>query len=94
MKRRNFVQSVALSSIGAPLVLKNFKFGTVTEDLFKTSRAAEDRVLVLIRLNGGNDGLSTLVPLDQYANLAMQRPIILIPQNQFLRIFRSSRSFK
>lgn len=86
MKRRNFVQSVALSSIGVPLVLKNFKFGAVTEDLFKTSRSAEDRVLVIIRLNGGNDGLSTLVPLDQYANLSIQRSNILIPQNQLLTI--------
>jgi uncharacterized protein (DUF1501 family) len=86
MKRRNFVQSVALSSIGAPLVLKNFKFGAVTEDLFKSSKSAGDRVLVIIRMNGGNDGLSTLVPLDQYANLAIQRPNILIPENQLLTI--------
>lgn len=86
MKRRNFVQSVALSSIGAPLILKNFRFGAVTEDLFKTSRAAEDRVLVIIRLNGGNDGLNTLIPLDQYANLTIQRQNILIPQNQLLTI--------
>lgn len=86
MKRRNFVQSVALSSIGAPLILKNFRFGAVTEDLFKTSRAAEDRVLVIIRMNGGNDGLNTLVPLDQYANLTIQRSNVLIPQNQLLTI--------
>ncbi|WP_341899683.1 DUF1501 domain-containing protein [Fluviicola taffensis] len=86
MKRRNFVQSVALSSIGVPLVLKNFKFGAVTEDLFETSKSAQDRVLVIIRLNGGNDGLNTLVPLDQYANLSIQRSNILIPQNQLLTI--------
>lgn len=86
MKRRNFVQSVALSSIGVPLVLKNFKFGAVTENLFETSKSAEDRVLVIIRLNGGNDGLNTLVPLDQYSNLSIQRSNILIPQNQLLTI--------
>lgn len=86
MKRRNFVQTVALSSIGVPLVLKDFNFGAVTKDLFKTSRAAEDRVLVILRLNGGNDGLNTLIPLDQYSNLAVQRSNILIPQNQLLNI--------
>jgi uncharacterized protein (DUF1501 family) len=86
MKRRNFVQSVALSSIGAPLILKNFNFGAVSKELFETSKSAEDRVLVLVRLNGGNDGLSTLFPLDSYDNLALQRSNIIIPENQLLNI--------
>lgn len=84
MKRRNFIQSVALSSIGAPLILKDFKFGAITKQLFETSRGAEDRVLVLIRLNGGNDGLGTLFPLDQYDNLQGQRSNIIIPENQLI----------
>ena len=86
MKRRNFVQSVALSSIGAPLVLKDFKFGAVTKQLFETAKSAEDRVLVLVRLNGGNDGLNTLIPLDQYDNLVIQRPNVIIPDTQVLGI--------
>lgn len=86
MKRRSFVQSVALSSIGAPLLLKDFKFGAITKQLFKTSRDAEDRVLVLLRLNGGNDGLNTIFPLDQYDNLVIQRSNILIPENQLITI--------
>lgn len=84
MKRRSFIQSVALSSIGAPLLLKDFKFGAITKELFKTTRSAEDHVLVLIRLNGGNDGLNTLIPLDQYDNLMIQRPNIILPENQLL----------
>ncbi len=86
MKRRSFVQSVALTSIGAPLILKRFNYGTVTKELFKTSKSAEDRVLILVRLNGGNDGLNTLIPLDQYDNLAIQRPNIIIPENQLLAL--------
>lgn len=86
MKRRNFVQAMALSSIGAPLIMKNFKFGAVTDDLFGVPKSVEDRVLVIIRLNGGNDGLGTLVPIDQYANLNIQRPNIIIPENQLLNI--------
>jgi uncharacterized protein (DUF1501 family) len=86
MKRRNFVQAMALSSIGAPLIMKNFKFGAVTDELFGVPKSVEDRVLVIIRLNGGNDGLGTLVPIDQYANLNIQRPNILIPENQLLNI--------
>lgn len=86
MKRRGFVKSVALSSVAAPLVMKDFNFSALTKKLFNTPKSTEDRVLVIIRLNGGNDGLSTLVPLDQYANLAIQRSNILIPQNQLLSI--------
>ncbi len=86
MKRRNFVKAVALSSIGAPLVLKNFSFGAVSKQLFKTSKNAEDRVFVIIRLNGGNDGLNTLIPLDQYDNLAIQRPNIILNESSLLNI--------
>lgn len=86
MKRRKFVQSMALSSIGIPLVLKNFKFEALTEDLFSVPKSVEDRVLVMIRLNGGNDGLNTLVPVDQFDNLMIQRPNIMIPENQLLSI--------
>ncbi len=86
MKRRNFLQSVGLASVGAPLLLKNFNFGTVSKELFKTAKSLEDRVLVLVRMNGGNDGLSTVIPLDQYDNLVIQRSNVLIPENQLLNI--------
>jgi uncharacterized protein (DUF1501 family) len=43
-----------------------------------------DHVLVLIQLNGGNDGLNTVIPLDQYSNLSAARSNILIPDTQVL----------
>lgn len=86
MKRRNFVQSVGLASVGTPILLKNFNFGTVSKELFKVSKSAEDRVLILVRMNGGNDGLNTVIPLDQYDNLVIQRENIIIPENQLLGI--------
>ena len=39
----------------------------------------EDRVLVLIQLKGGNDGVNTLVPIAQYDAYANLRPVIKIP---------------
>ena len=41
----------------------------------------EDRVLVVIHLNGANDGLNTLVPLAQYDAYANARPTLKINQS-------------
>ena len=40
-----------------------------------------DRVLVLVYLDGGNDGLNTVVPLDQMSNLSAARPHVILPEN-------------
>jgi len=84
MKRRKFLKNVGLTTAGLPLVIDNMKYEAIQKKLFNFSKSAEDRVLVIIRLNGGNDGLNTIVPLDQYDNLMIQRPNILIPENQLL----------
>ncbi|HIP31478.1 MAG TPA: DUF1501 domain-containing protein [Crocinitomicaceae bacterium] len=84
MKRRNFVKNMALASAGVPILLNELKFQSVAKRLFSVSGAADDRVLVIIRLNGGNDGLNMVIPRDQYANLTIQRNNILIPENSVL----------
>ncbi len=86
MKRRNFVKSLALASAGTPILLNEMKFQSIGKQLFNVAKSAEDRVLVIIRLNGGNDGLNTVIPRDQYSNLAIQRNNILIPENQVLSL--------
>lgn len=43
-------------------------------------------MLVLIQLNGGNDGLNTIIPLDKYDILGNVRSNIIIPENQLLNV--------
>lgn len=52
--------------------------------LFDEIDPDNDRVLVLIQLNGGNDGLNTIIPLDQYDTLANLRSNIIIPEGNVL----------
>lgn len=50
-----------------------------------------DRVLVLIFLNGGNDGLNTVVPLDQLDTMNHLRPHVILPENRLLRLTGETR---
>ena len=86
MKRRDFLKNASLASLSLPFVSNGFSMQAISKELFEYSKNAEDRVLVLIRMNGGNDGLNMVFPIDQYANLMVQRPNILIPQNQLLNL--------
>ena len=46
----------------------------------------EGRVVVLIQLNGGNDGLNTVIPLGQYDAYHAARANIAIPENKVLHL--------
>ncbi len=84
MKRRNFVKNLALASVGTPILLNEMKFQTIGKKLFDVAKSAEDRVLVIIRLNGGNDGINTVIPRDQYTEMTIQRSNVLIPETSVL----------
>jgi len=84
MKRRDFVKNIGLASLSAPFVVNNISFQAIQKKLFDIPKSSDDHVLVIIRLNGGNDGLNTVFPIDQYDHLLIQRPNILIPENQII----------
>ena len=77
---------MATSFSALPLVLKGQNLYALGRNLFLESLTSlhPDRILVLVQLNGGNDGLNTLIPLDQYSNLTKARSNILIPENKVL----------
>ena len=85
MKRRAFLQTG--SAISLPILINGTSLGFLPRSaFFNFLEEDSDRVLVLVQLNGGNDGLNTVIPVDQYTNLAQVRQNILIPENQVLPI--------
>lgn len=71
--------------ISLPIVLNGFRLSAMPrQSIFNSINEDSDRVLVLIQLNGGNDGLNTVLPLDQYSRLAAVRSNILLPENSLL----------
>ena len=84
MKRRSFLKNGALASLSLPFVQNGFSMQAIAKKLFEVPKSAEDKVLILIRMNGGNDGLNMVFPRDQYAELVVQRSNILVPENQIL----------
>lgn len=87
MKRRNFLKNMT-ASVALPSVLSGFGVRAYATSPFSPLLNAlttdTDHVLVLIQLAGGNDGLNTVVPLDQYAQLYNGRPQVILPENAVL----------
>ncbi len=85
MKRRNFLQTAAV--LGLPTVVPIAGLSAKKSSLFTSLIAPEsDRVLVVVHLFGGNDGLNTVIPLDQYDGLTSVRPLLYIEKKQALKV--------
>ena len=79
MKRRNFIKlSAAASAIG----LTPFELQAALKSIvpFEDCPNVSNRKLILINLAGANDGLNTIVPLNQYSTYSNLRPTIKVPE--------------
>ena len=87
MKRRSFLHKSAHYAAGLSLFGK-LAPGSSSYPLtpFLSMNPDNDKVLVIIFLNGGNDGLNTVVPLNQYDILNQLRPHVILPEQKILNI--------
>lgn len=82
MKRRSFISMLGAGA-ALPMALSGMKVTAFSRSPLLDILArveCEDRILVLVQMAGGNDGLNMIVPLDQYAAYKAARPAIAVPE--------------
>lgn len=88
MKRRKFFEKVT-PLVVLPGLINGFSFkayGALPLLDALANAGNTDHVLVLIQLNGGNDGLNTAIPLDQYSAYTNARSNIAIAEKSVLKL--------
>jgi uncharacterized protein (DUF1501 family) len=81
LNRREFIRNAALGAAGA----------TLAEPLVRRAATAQaapapDKTVVVVNLFGGNDGLNTVIPVDQYARYKKMRPTLGYDQAKLLKL--------
>ncbi|MDB5203680.1 MAG: hypothetical protein JWQ27_3089 [Ferruginibacter sp.] len=88
MERRKFIRNSALTAVSLPAAINGFSLTAHADNsllaAFLPPGTANDHILVIIQMSGGNDGLNMVIPLDQYTNYFNARSNIAIAQNKVL----------
>jgi len=91
MKRRDFLRYGIPTAAAVPAVINGIsvKAMGMESPLIRALMGYAtdtDHVLVLVQLNGGNDGLNTVIPLEFYSAYTNARSNVAIPENKVLRL--------
>ena len=88
MKRKDFLKNT-IAGVMLPAFLNGISLRALagTPAMHALSRYMnDDRVLVLVQLAGGNDGLNTVIPLDQYSAYMAARSNIALQEDKVLHL--------
>ena len=87
MKRRDFLLRT-MPSVLLPTLINGFSIRALAASpLMQVADGPDtDHVLVLVQLNGGNDGLNMVIPLEFYDAYHAARSNIAIPEDCILKL--------
>ena len=88
MKRKDFIKN-SFAGMVLPAILNGISLKALAGSpmLHALQRYMnDDRVLVLLQLAGGNDGINTVIPADQYATYLAARTNIAVPEEKLLKL--------
>jgi uncharacterized protein (DUF1501 family) len=79
MKRRHFIKNLSLAAI--PFTIGGIPMRLMADNSLTrmVSQSTNDRVLIILQMHGGNDGLNTIIPVTDYDLYYSRRPNIAIP---------------
>jgi uncharacterized protein (DUF1501 family) len=91
LNRRDFIKLSSIASASLPIALSGFPVFANQKPKAYNFSTDNENVLVLIQLQGGNDGLNTIFDLNQYDNLQAVRSNIIIPETDLLTVDSTTR---
>ncbi|HTL06714.1 MAG TPA: hypothetical protein VL307_00610, partial [Chitinophagaceae bacterium] len=91
MQRRDFLKTSIPTATILPALIGGFSVKAYSADspfmqALMGAATDTDKVLVLVQLNGGNDGLNMVIPIENYGDYYNARTNIAIPQNKVLAL--------
>ncbi|HMU45319.1 MAG TPA: DUF1501 domain-containing protein [Chitinophagaceae bacterium] len=91
MRRRDFIKNSVPAAALLPAIVdgysvKAFHANSPLLQALMDPTIDTDHVLVIVQLNGGNDGLNMVIPISTYADYFNARSNVAIPQNRILSL--------
>lgn len=85
--RRSFLQTLGLAG-GGSMMLANTPISVSRPSPLSVAlnSVENDKILIICRLSGGNDGFNTIIPVYDYDTYANARPLIKIPPSEFITL--------
>ena len=93
MKRRDFIHNFS-HAVAAGAILPNFNYLEASKKYALLENTVNPgKILIVLNLSGGNDGLNMITPMDQYANLEKVRPHVIIPEKKLIQLGKNDLAF-